>query len=147
MCVTYASHMICISYIISLRQQAVTDAFENNYSLCVVGFFARTTTVNLHLSDENTDSTIYCIGGMSFRTLELLFSKLALVRNNSCNYLSKSVFCSLYFLRNLSICPVNIATSSTVLCMRRRTHFFALSCLYPKYLRSWSEAKSYKYSF
>ena len=31
---------------------------RSNCSLCVAIFFARTTAVNLHLNDENTDSTI-----------------------------------------------------------------------------------------
>ena len=31
---------------------------KNSRSLCVAGFFARTTAVNLHLSDENTNSTM-----------------------------------------------------------------------------------------
>ena len=38
---------------------------------------------------------------------ELLFSKLALARNNSCNYLSKSAFCSVCFPHNPLICPIN----------------------------------------
>ena len=31
---------------------------RSSCSLCVAGFFARTTAVNLHLNDENTDSTM-----------------------------------------------------------------------------------------
>ena len=31
---------------------------RNNCSLCVASFFARTTVVNLHLNDENIDSTM-----------------------------------------------------------------------------------------
>ena len=38
-------------------------------SLCVAGFIVRTTAVNLHLSDENTDSTML-LGGTYFQTLQ-----------------------------------------------------------------------------
>ena len=42
---------------------------RSSCSLCVAGFFARTTAVNLHLNDENINSTICYVDGMSFQTL------------------------------------------------------------------------------